>query len=352
LFYQKGLVERTSFINSVTYDFSETANKMHSVTPINIEFSRGSIDPVAYSQLLKQNRYSYIYLIGRTTFTIGSQYTYQVNGNQLNTYRNFTYFRGSLDLGGNTLWALSKIFNTPKDTLGQRKIFGYTFAQYSKGEIDFRVYHTLGGERQFIFRINPGIGVPYGNSSQLIFEKNFYAGGANDIRAWLPRTLGPGQFNRASYGIGPDADTLRSRLKYLDQFGEVKLIANAEYRYKIANNFFGSKLKGALFIDAGNIWRLHKQSENPNGEFKFNNLLQSSAIGIGTGLRFDLTFFVFRLDAAFKFKDPQFNGADQWVLIKHANELFNGGPFKAAYERTNGESYNFMQLNFGIGMPF
>ncbi len=350
LFYQNGLVQRTSFINSVTYDFLETANKIHSVTPIDIEFSKGSIDPVAYQQLLSQNRYSYIYLIGRTIFTTGSQYTYQANGNLLNTYANFTYFRGSLDIGGNLLSGVSKILNTPKDTLGQRTILGYTFAQYAKAEADFRVYHSLGGERQFIFRINPGIGIPYGNSSQLIFEKNFYAGGANDVRAWLPRTLGPGQFNRGT-AYGTDTVT-RQRLKYLDQFGEIKIIANAEYRYKIANNFFGSKLKGALFMDAGNIWRIHKTSENPNGEFKFNNILQSSAIGIGTGLRFDVNYFVFRLDAAFKFKDPQFNGSEQWVLINHGNELLHSGSFKNAYLQANGESYAFMQLNFGIGMPF
>ncbi|MDB5031131.1 BamA/TamA family outer membrane protein [Mucilaginibacter sp.] len=359
LFYQKGLVERTSFINSLTYDFMETANKIHSVTPINIEFSKGSIDPTAYQELLSQNRYSYIYLIGRTIFTTGSQYTYQANGNLLNTFGNFTYFRGSLDVGGNFLSGVSNVLNTPKDTLGQRTLFGYTFAQYSKAEIDFRVYRSLGGENQFVFRINPGIGVPYGNSSQLIFEKNFYAGGANDMRAWLPRTLGPGQFNRATaYGPpgtpnAPSAgDILRTRLKYIDQFGEIKFITNAEYRTKLANDFFGSILRGALFVDAGNVWRLNKQTDSPNGEFRFNNVLQSTAIGIGGGLRFDVSFFVFRLDAAFKFKDPQFNGADQWVLINHADELFHSGTFKNNYLQANGESYNFMQLNFGIGMPF
>ncbi len=360
LFFQKGLVTRTSFVNSITYDFLETANKVHSITPIDIEFSKGTIDPVAYQLLLQQNRYSYIYLIGRTIFTTGSQYTYQVNGNLLNSYHNFTYFKGSLDVGGNFLSAVSNLANTKKDTLGKRTLFGYTFAQYTRAEIDFRYYHSFGGERQFIFRVNPGLGVPYGNSNQLIFEKNFYAGGANDMRAWLPRTLGPGQFNRGT-AYGGDT-TLRSRLKYIDQFGEVKFITNAEYRYKLINDFFGSKLKGAVFVDAGNIWRLHKDPDNPNGEFRFNNILQSTAIGIGTGLRFDVSFFVFRLDAAFKFKDPQFDGSDQWVLLKHADELFRPGAFKKAYLDANrtglingqpvGDTYNFMQLNFGIGMPF
>lgn len=363
LFYQKGLVQRRSWINSITYDFFDTRTKQHSITPINIEFSSGNIDPIAKAELLKQNRYSYVYLIGRTTFTSGSQYTFQYNSIKLNTYENFYYFRGSLDLGGGTLNLLSRAFRTPKDSLGQRTFFGNAFSQYVKTEIDYRLYRSLGGERQFIFRFSPGIGIPYGNSNQLIFEKNFYTGGANDIRAWLPRTLGPGQFNRASYGVNGAADTTRARLKYLDQFGEIKMVANLEYRYKLVDNFFGTKLKGALFMDMGNVWRLHKTPDNPNGEFRLNNLFNSTAIGIGTGLRFDLSFFIFRLDAAFKFKDPQFNGADQWVLFRHANELFKSGDFKKAYLKANstgvdsngnyvGDSYNFMQLNFGIGLPF
>jgi len=371
LFYEQGLVQRTSFINSITYDFSETAQKTHTVTPINVEFSKGVINPLAQQELASKDLYAYSYLIGRTIFTAGSQYTYQYNANKLNTYENFVYFRGSLDVGGNTLALLANIFNSARDSTGERTIFGRTFAQYAKAETDFRVYHSFGGQRQLIFRLNPGIGVPYGNSSQLvfkdnsytgglIFEKEFYAGGANDMRAWLPRTLGPGKFNRATF-YGPASttvtpsrgDSLRTRLKYLDQFGEVKIITNLEYRYKLVDNFFGSVLKGAFFVDAGNIWRLHAQPGDPNVEFRLNNLLPSTALDIGTGLRFDLAFFVFRLDAAFKFKDPQFTGSNEWVLINHFNELFHTGPFKTAYQINNtGDTYNFMQLNFGIGMPF
>lgn len=349
LFYQNGLVKRRSFINAITYDWIETTRKQHSFTPISIEFTNGTIDPIARQQLLAQNRYSYIYLIGRTVFTASTQYTFQLNANKLNSLGNFVYFRGSADIGGNTLSLLTKTFNTRRDSLGQRTLFGYAFAQYAKGDVDLRFYRRLGeGERQFVFRINPGIGVPFGNSDQLIFEKNFYAGGANDIRAWLPRTLGPGQFNRATY---PDKIT-RDRLKYLDQFGEIKIIGNLEYRTKLVENFYGSKLKGALFVDFGNIWRLKEEVGVPNSQFKLGNLYQSTAVGIGGGLRFDLTFFVFRLDAAFKFKDPQFTGSDQYVLIKHFDELFKSGSFKNTYNETNSEPYRFMQLNFGIGLPF
>jgi len=371
LFYELGLVQRTSFINSVTYDFAETANKTHTVTPIDIEFSRGVINPLAQAELASKGLYAYSYLIGRTVYTTASQYTYQYNANRLTSFGDFVYFRGSADVGGNTLAILANLINTPRDQYGSRTIFGHPFAQYAKLETDFRVYHSFGGARQLIFRINPGAGIPYGNSQQLkykdstytgglIFEKNFYAGGANDMRAWLPRTLGPGQFNRATF-YGPpgsatvpsQGDYLRARLKYLDQFGEIRIISNLEYRYKLVDDFFGSVLKGAVFADAGNIWRLHAQPGAPNVEFRANNILPATAIDFGTGLRFDLAFFVFRLDAAFKFKDPQFNGSQQWVLINHFNELFHSGPFKAAYQLNNsGDTYNFMQLNFGIGMPF
>ena len=363
LFYQKGLVHRESYLNAITYDFFETPDKEHIITPISIQFSKGTIDPAANALLLANNYGSYVYLIGRTVFTTGSQYSYVLNANKLNTYHSFIYFRGNVDVGGNLLDAATNILNTPKDDVGEHTILGYPFYQYTKLEADIRFYESLGGESQFVFRINPGIGIPYGNSNQLIFEKEFYAGGSNDMRAWLPRTLGPGQFNRASYGTDSAAQALRSRLQYIDQFGEVKIMTNSEFRYKISDDFFGSILRGAFFMDAGNIWRLDKQVQqstnelgtnvqNPGGEFKFNNLLQSTAIGIGTGLRFDLTFFVFRLDAAFKFKDPEFQGADQWVLINHFSELFYTGPFKHAYQVSNGASYNFLQLNFGIGMPF
>ena len=164
----------------------------------------------------------------------------------------------------------------------------------------------------------------------------------------------PRAINRNVYG--PDSvaanQALRNRLQYLDQFGEIKIVGNLEYRYALLNNFFGAKLNGALFTDFGNVWRLKPETDSPNGTFNFNKILQSTAIGIGTGLRFDLAFFVFRLDAAFKLKDPQFTGADQWVLIKHYNELLHAGSFKNAYQLSNGANYNFMQLNFGIGMPF
>src|SRR5690606_8371948 len=211
--------------------------------------------------------------------------------------------------------------------------------------LDYRLYKHWGGHTQFVFRLNAGMAVPYGNnSSLLIFEKSFFAGGMNGIRAWQARTLGPGAYNRENTD-----EAVRLNLRNLDQLGEIKLETNAEYRFRLLNNFFGAKLNGATFLDAGNIWRLRKDNLNPDGEFNGEKFLSQIALGTGFGLRVDLDYFIIRLDAGLKLKDPQFTGSNQWV-IKH---FFNSQDFKENYYNTHRpDRYNFIQYNFGVGMPF
>jgi outer membrane protein assembly factor BamA len=189
------------------------------------------------------------------------------------------------------------------------------------------------------------VAVPYGNNSNLlIFEKSFFAGGMNGIRAWQARTLGPGNYNREVLH-----EELRLNLRNLDQLGEVKLEANFEYRFRIMNSFLGAKLNGATFVDMGNIWRLREDQLNPDGEFKFAKLYEQTAVGTGFGLRFDMDYFILRLDAGLKVKDPQFGGNDQWVL-KH---FFHAKSFKEEYYQNHRpDRYNFIQYNFGVGLPF
>ena len=138
-------------------------------------------------------------------------------------------------------------------------------------------------------------------------------------------------------------------MRNLDQLGEIKIEGNLEYRFKVIQNFYGAKVKGAVFTDFGNVWRLRENKERLGEEFKFNRFLNQLAIGTGAGLRFDLNFFIFRLDAGIKVKDPQFIGSNQWVI----KNLFNSKDFKEEYSKTNGpDRYRFVQYNFGIGMPF
>lgn len=349
LFDQRQAFSSRVFINAITYDWLETKYKMHSVTPINIEFRKGKLDRVFMDTLRQRGYELYVRTNNRRFFNLGSQYAYTLNTIRLPTYSNFIFFRGSVDAAGNTLGLLNRIVKFKTDDAGDRTIFGLPYQQYVKTEVDVRFYRSLGGEKQFIVRLNPGIGVPYGNSQQLTFEKNFFAGGSTGVRAWQARTLGPGNYNRASLGTGGKADTLRANLRNLDQLGEYKLEGNLEYRFTMAENFLNAKVKGAGFVDFGNVWRKKETPENPGGEFKFNKFLGQLAVGTGIGLRFDLNYFVFRLDAGIKVKDPQFKGSDQYVI----RYLFNKSEFRDRYEVTNfPDVYRFVQYNFGIGMPF
>lgn len=349
IFDQRDAFRSRVFINSITYDWVETKSKLHSFTPINIEFRNGRLDPVFRDSLLQRGFELYVRTNDRQFFNLGSQYAFTYNTNKLNTFNNFFFFRGAIDLAGNSLGLLDKLIKFKIDNDGFRTLFGLPYQQYVKTEIDLRYYKHLGGERQFIARLNPGLGIAYGNSNRLTFEKNFYAGGSNGIRAWQARTLGPGNYNRAVLGNDVRADTLRMNLRNLDQMGEIKFEGNLEYRFKIADNILNAKVKGATFADFGNVWRRMKSKENPDGEIKFNNLLGQIAVGIGAGLRFDLNYFVFRLDAGIKVKDPQFRGSDQFVL----KYLFNKQDFKRDYADSHfPDVYRFVQYNFGIGMPF
>lgn len=345
IFDQKDTYSNRYFINSISYAWNETKYKLHQVTPILLEYRVGRLAPDFKEQLDREGYRLYIETNDRAYFGLGSQYAYTYNSVRLNTLEDFIYFRGTLDLSGNSLSLLGSLVNFDKNESGEKTLFGVPFLQYTKVETDFRYYKHFGGEKQLVFRLNPGIAVPYGNNQDfLIFEKNFYGGGMNGIRAWQARTLGPGGYNRS---VLPDS--LRLNLRNLDQLGEIKLEANIEYRFKILNNFWGAKLKGATFIDAGNIWRLRDNGVNPEGQFKWNSFVDQIAIGGGFGFRFDLDYFVFRLDIAAKIRDPQFVGSDRWVI----NKLFDNKDFRDRYYETNfPDKYNFIQYNFGIGMPF
>ncbi|WP_160068142.1 translocation and assembly module lipoprotein TamL [Sphingobacterium bovisgrunnientis] len=333
------------FINTLNYSWWQTPNLQHSYTPIVVEYRDGQFDAAFRAELEQEGYQLYIASNDRQYFGLGAQYALTYNSKKLQTLSNFQFFRGSIDLSGTTLGLLSNVFNFQRSVDGSKTLFGVTYLQYIKGEIDYRLYKHLGGNQQFIFRFNGGAIVPYGNNSRLlIFEKSFYAGGMNGIRAWQARTLGPGNYNRSSI-----REDLRVNLRNLDQLGEMKLEANLEYRFRILNRFFGAKLNGATFLDMGNVWLLRENELNEGGVFKFDKFLSQVAVGTGFGLRFDMDYFTIRLDAGLKIKDPQFTGKNQWV-IQH---LFNSKEFKADYyESHRPDRYGLFQYNFGVGLPF
>ena len=344
---QKDFFIRRLFLSSITYEWVETKAKLHSFTPLNFEYRFGGLLLDTLSDEGQATLATYRYTINqlrRRDLTLGMKYAYSLNANKLLTNNSFIYFRGNIDVAGNMLNAVSKI------TGGQSsdaQILGLPFNQYVRPEIDLRWYKKLGEDRQFVARINGGVGYAYGNSSTIPFEKLFFAGGSSGIRAWQARTLGPGNYNR---GERVPTEELRRTLYGIDQLGQMHIEANLEYRYKLLDNFFGAKLKGAIFLDAGNVWNISSGNPQPETYFDFKNLGNQLGVGTGMGFRYDVQYFVFRFDIGLKLRDPQFDGSEQWVISK----FFSGGSeFKANYKLANSpDTYRFFQYNFGIGLPF
>ena len=355
---QKDITTRRIFINSISYDWVETKSKLHSLTPLNVEYRFGNIlidtldksDMAKYKankELMDNNSYN-IKLLGRKDFTIGTKYAYTLNADKLLEKRSFVYFRGNIDVAGNLAQLLTPVFGRRHDPANGdfATLFGLPFNEYIRPEIDLRWYKSLGGDRQFIWRLNGGVGYAFGNSLAMPFDKLFYAGGSGGIRAWQARTLGPGNYNREVIS----SPVARNAAFGIDQLGQMRIETNFEYRYPLIDKLFGKQLNGAFFVDMGNIWNIAPNNPQPETYFKLKEIGKQIAIGTGLGFRYDVQFFVFRFDMGLKIKDPQFKGADQWVINKY---LSGGRAFKADYANThNPDIYRFIQYNFGIGYPF
>jgi len=345
---QKDITVRRVFINSITYDWVETKSKIHSFTPLNFEYRFGSvlIDTLNEQNIetVVNNIYNLL-LLDRKNFTLGMKYAYSLNADKLLQNRSFVYFRGNMDIAGNLLQGITRLMGK-KGGPESGRVLGLPFNQYVRPEIDLRWYKSLGAESQLVTRVNIGVGYAYGNSTAIPYEKLFYAGGSSGVRAWQARTLGPGNYNRE---VIPTQEARAAAFGF-DQLGQMKIEANLEYRFLLTNKFFGGKLNGATFLDAGNIWNIAPGNPQPQTYFKFDQLGNQIALGTGLGFRYDVQFFVFRFDVGLKLKDPQFVGDEQWVISK----FFSGGKaFKANYLTTHSpDRYRFVQYNFGIGMPF
>lgn len=235
-------------------------------------------------------------------FIVGPNYNYNYNSlivanNRPNNY----YFNWNIDLSGNIMGAV-----TGADIKNgiQKNFLGIPFSQYVKTELEFRYYLKLSKRNTLASRILGGIGYAYGNSTNLPFVKAFFGGGTNDIRAFRARSLGPG-----SYYAGNAAT---STVSLPDQPGDLKLELNSEFRFKLF-----SVLYGALFVDAGNIWTIRNDTSRPGSQFT-SSFLKQFAVGIGTGLRVDVSYFVVRLDFSIPVRKPFLPEGNRWVFDKIA----------------------------------
>lgn len=256
----------------------------------------------------------------QTTLVSSSSYEYVYNKRNKYNPLNQLYFKGTIESAGNIL----NLFINPKQAGQQGEFLGTPFSQYVRINADVRKYWALQiGSLASRFVI--GGAYAYGNSDEVPYSKQFSIGGANDLRAFGLRRIGPGSYIPAS---SSNTDN-----QFIDQTGDIKIEANVEYRFPIIGYF-----KGAFFVDAGNVW-LFDRGIRPEGVFKFDEFYNQIAVGTGFGLRFDLEFFLLRLDIAFPIRNIDDNGNFSWEL----DEI----NFLSSSWRDEK-----MVLNLGIGYPF
>ena len=212
-----------------------------------------------------------------------------------------TALKTNLETAGNLLDFYAHTFDTSQNSLGQSVVFNIAFAQYVKADVDFihRLYE--GDNSQLVFHVGLGVAYPYGNSRVLPFEKRYFAGGANSVRGWSVRSLGPGSYK--------DKD---GRINFITQTGDMKLDLNLEYR----SHLFW-KFNGALFLDAGNIWTLRYYPEQEGGQLKLSRLLDDMAVGYGLGLRLNFDYFILRFDLGMKAVNPAYEDDDTHYPLIH-----------------------------------
>ncbi|WP_242918618.1 BamA/TamA family outer membrane protein [Pontibacter liquoris] len=310
-----------SFHATYGYNWRPRPTITHEVTPINLQFVQLANTSDKFKALLDSSEF--LQRSFEEQFIIGTMYNLTWN-TQIYEQRTHQFFNNvNIDLSGNAINALQSLTgqSSPTDSVG-RTLFGKAYSQYTRVENDFRYYFNFGKESQLVTRLLAGVGFAYGNSNTMPYVKQFTIGGPNSIRAFQPRSIGPGSYNV------PDS----IQTSYFDQTGDIRLEANVEYRFPITGFF-----KGALFVDAGNIWLLRETAEKPGAAFKASNLMDQLAIGTGFGVRVDIEFFVIRFDLGIPVQVPYLPKGERNVL----------SDFTPSFKGETG-----MTLNIAIGYPF
>ncbi|WP_083342425.1 translocation and assembly module lipoprotein TamL [Flavobacterium tructae] len=307
-----------SFKTSFGYQWKENIRKEHQLNVIDVTYVSPNHVTAEYLADIQED--PSLEKIIEKQLIFGPTYTYTYTNTMQKRRKNTFYFSGDLDLAGNVTGLVTGA--NVKDG-NQKNIFDVPFSQYVKMRGDLRHYLKLGKESELASRIILGIGLPYGNSRALPTAKQFVVGGTNSIRAFRARSLGPGSY----------LNTQTTNNFLPDQSGDLKLEFSTEYRAKLF-----SIVRGALFVDAGNVWLLNADPNKPGGEIT-KDFMKDIAVGAGAGLRFDLSFLVLRTDLAFPLRKPYLPQGQRWV-IDDIN--FGSGPWR----KEN------LILNIAIGYPF
>lgn len=305
---RSGYFKRHIVSGELTYNFQRTATSVHQFSPLILQYEYMTRMTSAFSDILEENPYLLVTMADQFVPKMRYTYTYSSPTN----YRSPIYWQVVVSEASNLL-SLGYMMAGNKWNEKSKQLFKNPYAQFFKIETDFRKTWAVGDHSQLVGHVSAGFIWSYGNSVSAPYSEQFYVGGANSIRAFNVRSIGPGAYHTDS-----------EHASYMDQTGDIKLQANLEYRFRLFGNLYG-----ATFLDAGNVWALRDDGYRINSVFKVKNLLKETALGTGVGLRYDLEFFVLRLD---------------WGVGLHV-------PYKSGFY--NISSFGDGQsLHFAIGYPF
>lgn len=285
------------------YQWTERSRRMsHTLTLLDLsvisvpKFNDEFFDRITNPLL----RYSYQdHLIMRMGYNFYRTNKAEMNVLQMGRFQRDVFtIRANAEMAGNVLYGLSHLTKQKADADGSYKALGIRYSQYFKADADYSMTHYFDNRQSIAFHVGAGVAVPYGNSDVLPFEKRFYSGGANSVRGWGVRTLGPGSYNSNN-----------SLSNFIYQCGDIRFDVNLEYRAKL---FWVVEL--GLFLDAGNIWTIKDYEDQPGGVFKFNKFYEQIAAAYGAGIRLDFKYFLVRVDMGMKAHNPA-SGQEHWPLL-------------------------------------
>ena len=307
--YQDMPFYRRTMANA-TFGYTWYGNKYttHIVNPVQLNLvNLLKIDPAFRARIDSSSYLAYSY---EDVLILGGGYSFIFSNQKITTSRNSWFLRINAETSGNILGLASKITKA-EQTNGSYQFLSLPYAQYVRADIDIRYNVILNDASSIVYRGFIGAGIPFGNSIAIPFEKQYFGGGANGIRAWQVRTLGPGTYV-------PDTK------HFLNQTADIKIEANAEYRFKL---FW--ILEGALFLDAGNIWTFNYDPVRRGSQIS-SKFFNDIAVGSGTGLRFDFSFVLMRADMGIKLRDPWISSGSKWIIVNRPYNFRNDFTFVVA----------------------
>lgn len=307
-----------SFGGSVSYSFQPSRSMKHTVTPLHLAFNRLQHRTAAFDSVATANPMLFRSLDDQFIPSVTYTFTFDDSWKQKRVQ---WWWENSISSAGNVTSLIYQAFGK-KLSQRDKKFLGTPFAQYLKYTTELRPLIKFDDRNHLAMRFMAGVIWAYGNKTVAPYSEQFYVGGANSIRAFSIRSIGPGRFHPAE----------TSRFSYVDETGDIKLEANLEYRFRIIGNLFGGNLNGATFLDAGNVWLMRSDSSRPGAKFTFNKFFDSLALGTGVGIRYDLSFLVLRLDWGIALHVPYETGKSGYYNIPR----FKDG----------------MGVHFAIGYPF